>query len=76
MKYIREIKKGSRLPDDELKKVVSVEKKRLIQFRTDSKKDDGSSPPENKRRKVLNDHKSRCSDEKVQFFQQTKHKLD
>lgn len=76
VKYIREIKKGSRLPDDELKKVVSVEKKRLIQFRTDSKKDDGSSPPENKRRKVLNDHKSRCSDEKVQFFQQTKHKLD
>jgi hypothetical protein len=76
VKYIREIKKGSRLSDDELKKVVSVEKKRLIQFRTDSTKDDGSSPPENKRRKVLNDHKSRCSDQKVQFFQQTKHKLD
>lgn len=76
VKYIREIKKGSRLSDDDIKKLVTVEKKRLIQFRADSNKDDGSSPPENKKRKVMNDHKSRCSDQKVQFFQQTKHKLD
>lgn len=76
VKYIRDIKKGSRLADDDITKLVSVEKKRLIQFRADSNKDDGSSPPENKRRKVQNDHKSRCSDQKVQFFQQTKHKLD
>lgn len=77
MKYLREVKEASRLSDDKLKKMVSVEKKRLIQFRTDSSKDDGtSSPPENKKRKVLNDHRSRCSDQKVQFFQQTKHKLD
>jgi hypothetical protein len=76
VKYIREIKKGSRLSDDDIKKLVSVEKKRLIQFRADSNKDDGSSPPDNKKRKVQNDHKSRCSDQKVQFFQQTKHKLD
>ena len=75
--YIREIKKGSRLSDDDIKKLVSVEKKRLIQFRTDSNKDqDGSSPPENKKRRIQNDHKSRCSDQKVQFFQQTKLKLD
>ncbi len=75
--YIREIKKGSRLSDDDIKKLVSVEKKRLIQFRTDSNKDhDGSSPPENKKRRIQNDHNSRCSDQKVQFFQQTKLKLD
>ena len=75
--YIREIKKGSRLSDDDIKKLVSVEKKRLIQFRTDSNKDhDGSSSPENKKRRIQNDHKSRCSDLKVQFFQQTKQKLD
>ena len=74
--YIRDIKKGSRLSDDDIKKLVSVEKKRLIQFRTDASKDDGSSPPENKKRKVMNDHKSRCTDQKVQFFQRTKQKLD
>ena len=76
VKYIREVKKGSRLSDDEIKKLVSVEKRRLIQFRTDGNKDDGSSPPEHKKRRVMNDHKSRCSDLKVQFFQQTKQKLD
>ena len=76
VKYIRDIKKGSRLSDDDIKKLVSVEKKRLIQFRTDASKDDGSSPPENKKRKVMNDHKSRCTDQKVQFFQRTKQKLD
>ena len=76
VKYVREIKKGARLSDEDIKKLVSVEKKRLIQFRSDTYKDDGSSPPENKKRKVLNDHKSRCSDEKVQFFQRTKQKLD
>lgn len=49
----------------------------MIQFRTDGgNKTDGCSPPENKKRKVMNDHKSRCSDEKVQFFQKTKLKLD
>jgi flagellin-specific chaperone FliS len=76
VKYMRDIKKGSRLSDDDIKKLVSVEKKRLIQFRTDASKDDGSSPPENKKRKVMNDHKSRCTDQKVQFFQRTKQKLD
>ena len=76
VKYIREIKNGSRLSDDDIKKLISVEKKRLIQFRTDGNKNDGSSPPDNKKRKVLNDHKSRCSDQKVQFFQKTKQKLD
>jgi hypothetical protein len=76
VKYIREIKMGSRLPDDDIKKLISVEKKRLIQFRTDGNRNDGSSPPDNKKRKVMNDHKSRCSDEKVQFFQKTKQKLD
>ena len=76
VKHVREIKKGARLSDEDTKKLVSVEKKRLIQFRSDANKDDGSSPPENKKRKVLNDHKSRCSDEKVQFFQRTKQKLD
>ena len=76
VKYIREIKMGSRLPDDDIKRLISVEKKRLIQFRTEGNRSDGSSPPDNKKRKVMNDHKSRCSDEKVQFFQKTKQKLD
>jgi hypothetical protein len=76
VRYIRDIKKGSRLSDDDIKKLVSVEKKRLIQFRSDASKEDGSSPPENKKRKVVNDHKSRCTDQKVQFFQRTKQKLD
>ena len=76
VKYIREIKNGARLSDDDIKKLISVEKKRLIQFRTDQAKGDGSTPPENKRRKVVNDHKSRCSDQKVQFFQKTKQRLD
>ena len=76
VKYIREIKMGSRLLDDDIKRLVSMEKKRLIQFRPEASKVDGTSPPENKKRKVMNDHKSRCSDLKVQFFQQTKQKLD
>ena len=76
VRYIRDIKKGSRLSDDDIKKLVSVEKKRLIQFRSDASKEDGSSPPENKKRKVVNDHKSRCTDQKVHFFQRTKQKLD
>ena len=76
VKYIREIKNGTRLPEDDIKKLISVEKKRLIQFRKDVDKHDGSSPPDNKKRKVTNDHKSRCSDQKVQFFQKTKLKLD
>ena len=76
VKYIREIKMGSRLLDDDIKRLVSIEKKRLIQFRPEASKVDGTSPPENKKRKVMNDHKSRCSDLKVQFFQQTKQKLD
>ena len=76
VKYIREIKLGSRLSDDDIKRLVSMEKKRLIQFRPEASKADGTSPPENKKRKVMNDHKSRCSDLKVQFFQQTKQKLD
>ncbi len=76
VKYIREIKSASRLPDDDVKKLISVEKKRLIQFRTNGNRNDGNSPPDNKKRKVMNDHKSKCSDEKVQFFQKTKQKLD
>lgn len=76
IKYIREIKKESRLSDDDIKKLVSIEKKKLIQFRSDAGKDDGTSPPENKKRRVMNDHKSRCSDLKVQFFQRTKQRLD
>jgi len=76
VKYMREIKNETRLSDEDIKKLISVEKKRLIQFRTDENRNDGCSPPENKKRKVVNDHKSRCSDQKVQFFQKTKQKLD
>jgi len=74
--YIREIKNGTRLSDEEIKKLVAVEKKRLIQFRTDDTTSNRISPPDHKRRRISNDHKSRFSDQKVQFFQKTKHKLD
>ena len=74
--YIREIKNGTRLSDEEIKKLISVEKKRLIQFRTEDITSNRISPPDHKKRRVSNDHKSRCSDEKVQFFQKTKQKLD
>jgi hypothetical protein len=75
--YVRGIKKAAGLSDDDIKKLVSMEKKRLIQFRSsDTNKDDERSPPMSKKRKVSNDHKSRCTDEKVQFFQRTKQKLD
>jgi len=76
VKYIREIKSETRLSDEDIKKLISTEKKRLIQFRADVTRNDGTSPPENKKRKVVNDHKSRCSDQKVQFFQKMKQKLD
>ena len=60
------------MTDDDIKKLISVEKKKLIQFRTD----DDCVPPENKKRRTSNDHRSRCSDLKVQFFQKTKAMLD
>lgn len=80
VRYVRGIKKAegrtSRLSYDEVKKVVSVEKKRMIQFREDDQcMQDGALPPEKKRR-TINDHKSRCSDLKVRFFQKTKEMLD
>lgn len=37
---------------------------------------DGALPPPEKKRRTINDHKSRCSDLKVKFFQQTKEMLD
>lgn len=80
--YIREVKKGGygrnnlRMSDDDIKKLVSVEKKRLIQFREDEDGVHVRGQPEQKKRKSINDHKSRCSDQKVQFFQKTKEKLD
>lgn len=80
VKYIREIKKGNggtqRMSDDEIKKLVSVEKRMLIQFRKEDNRDNGCNLPEQKKRKTNNDHKSRCSDLKVQFFQKTKEMLD
>ena len=81
VRYVRGIKKTegrtSRLSYDEVKKVVSVEKKRMIQFREDNKQmQDGALPPPEKKRRTINDHKSRCSDLKVKFFQQTKEMLD
>jgi len=81
VKYVREIKNGSgsynrEVSDEEIKKVVSAEKRRLIQFRKDDNNKDGSDQPEQKKRKITNDHKSRCSDLKVQFFQKTKEMLD
>lgn len=79
VRYVRGIKKAegrsSRLSYDEVKKVVSVEKKRMIQFRMEDTMQDGTLPAEKKRR-TINDHKSRCSDLKVKFFQQTKEMLD
>jgi hypothetical protein len=78
--YIREIKKGvgrtNRMSDEEIKKLVSIEKRKLIQFRSGKGNEDGCDPPEQKRRKSMNDHKSRYSDGKVQFFQKTKEMLD
>jgi hypothetical protein len=77
VRYIRDIKRSNRMTDEEIKKMVSMEKRRLIQFRKEgSAGDDECSPPEQKRRKSMNDHKSRCSDLKVQFFQKTKEMLD
>jgi len=62
------------MSDDDMKKLISVEKKKLIQFRNNE--DNGSAPPENKKRRTSNDHRSRCSDLKVQFFQSAKERLD
>jgi hypothetical protein len=80
VRYVRGIKKAdgrtSRLSYEEVKRVVSTEKKRLIQFRSEESRRDGASPPEQKKRRTINDHKSRCSDLKVKFFQQTKEMLD
>ena len=80
VRNIREIKKAngrnSRLSYDEVKKLVSVEKRKLIEFRNEGNRENGNTPPEQKRRKTMNDHKSRCSDLKVQFFQKTKEQLD
>lgn len=79
---IRDMKRKSRtrdnhMSDEEIKKLVSVEKRRLIQFRSEEKtRNNHGHQPDQKRRKVLNDHKSRCSDMKVQCFQQTKEMLD
>ena len=79
VRHVREIKKrdgrSGRMSYEEVKKLVSVEKKRLIQFRPEES-GEGSSPPEQKKRRTMNDHKSRCSDLKVKFFQQTKEMLD
>jgi flagellin-specific chaperone FliS len=80
VRYIRDIRKGSRtnstLSDEDIKKLVSVEKRRLIEFRSEEKSGGvGRNQPEAKKRKV-NDHKSRCTDMKIQFFQKTKERLD
>lgn len=75
IRNIRAIKHGARIngmTDDEIKKVISLEKKKLIQFRSD----DCCVQPETKKRRTSNDHRSRCSDLKVQFFQTTKELLD
>ena len=80
IRHVREVKLGvgrsSRLSDEEMKKLVSVEKRRLIQFKTEKGNKDPCDPPKQKRRRTVNDHKSRCSDLKVQFFQKTKEMLD
>ena len=60
------------MTDDDIKKLISVEKKKLIQFSSS----DTSAPPDSKRRRTSNDHRSRCSDLKVQFFQSMKEQLD
>ena len=78
---IRDVKKAEggrnkRLSYDEVKRLVSVEKKRLIQFRQEEREEDEYTVPEPKRRKTMNDHKSRYSDLKVKYFQATKEKLD
>jgi hypothetical protein len=75
VRNIRAIKNDARrngMTDDDIKKLISVEKKKLIQFRSS----DTSAPPDSKRRRTSNDHRSRCSDLKVQFFQSMKEELD
>jgi hypothetical protein len=75
IRNVRAIKNDGRLngmSDDDVKKLISVEKKKLIQFRSG----ENCLPPENKKRRTSNDHRSRCSDLKVQFFQNTKAMLD
>lgn len=81
VRTIREVKKAEagrnkRLSYDEIKRLVSVEKKRLIQFRQEEREEDENLAPEPKRRKRMNDHKSRYSDSKVKYFQTTKEMLD
>ena len=75
VRNIRAIKNGARIngmTDDDIKKLISAEKKKLIQFRTN----DHCTTPENKKRRTSHDHRSRCSDLKVQCFQGTKEMLD
>ena len=75
IRNVRAIKNDPRangMTDEDVKKLVSVEKKKLIQFRTN----DNCVPPESKKRRTSNDHRSRCSDLKVQFFQSAKEMLD
>jgi len=80
VKYVREVKmrngRDSRLSDDDIKKLVSAEKRKLIQFRMEEEGGNENYQPELKKRKILNDHKSRCSDLKVHFFRRTKEMLD
>ena len=80
VKYIREVKmrngSGNRMSDDDIKKVISMEKRKLIQFRMEQEGGNESFQPEQKKRKIVNDHKSRCTDLKVHFFRKTKEMLD
>ena len=76
VRCIRDIKGNNRMTsDDGIKKLVSMEARKLIQFRRE-RKEDGCDPPEQKKRRTMNDHKSRCSDLKIQYFQRTKGMLD
>jgi hypothetical protein len=74
--HVRDIKRNNRLADVDIKNLVSMEKRKLIQFRSERDRDEGCHPPQQKKRRTMNDHKSRCSDLKIHFFQKTKEMLD
>jgi len=76
VEHVRHMKRTNSLSDDEIKKVVAREKRKMIQLRSENESEEGCRPPERKRRKSINDHKSRCSDLKVQCFQKNKEMLD
>ncbi len=81
VKYVREAKlrngEEGHMSDEDIKKMISAEKRKLIQFRSADERGNGTTGlPEQKRRKVMNDHKSRCTDLKVHYFRNTKEVLD